>query len=287
MASFLSPSYFTSQHPREGSFVTPTALPPTPFSSPPCLLPSLLLPSSPSSLPPPLVPPPHFLLSSPPYIPSPSPLSSSSASSCPYFPLLLALTPPSSSPCVQPPVQPSPGASPCPGSAAHHCRPHWEPPTAAGLHHSHDGPGSVLLPAQQPQPRHCAPPPGCRRCCRPPPHPAPPLHLHGACGPGLHRHRGPPGGLPRLGTPHRATHCLPGQHRPPGPREHGPPGPALAHHPPESVSSPVCPPDLHQRLSGLHSLHWIPTEPRQGQPVPVHIDTGRGAHEGGQLGVAH
>ncbi|XP_036184905.1 homeodomain-interacting protein kinase 2 isoform X1 [Myotis myotis] len=179
----------------------------------------------------------------------------------------------------QPPVQPSPGASPCPGSAAHHCRPHREPPPAAGLHHSHDGPGSVLLPAQQPQPRHCAPPPGCRRRC-PPPHPAPPLHLHGARGPGLHRHRGPPGGLPRLGTPHRAAHCLPGQHRPPGPREHGPPGPALAHHPPESVSSPVCPPDLHQRLSSLHRLHWVPTEPRQGQPVPVHIDTGRGHGQG-------
>ncbi|XP_036284441.1 homeodomain-interacting protein kinase 2 isoform X3 [Pipistrellus kuhlii] len=173
----------------------------------------------------------------------------------------------------QPPVQPSPGASPCPGSAAHHCRPHREPPTAAGLHHPHDGPGSVLLPSQQPQPRHCAPPPGRRRR-RPPPHPAPPLHLHGARRPGLHRHRGPPGGLPGLGAPHRAAHCLPGQHRPPGPREHGPPGAALAHHPPEPVSGPVCPPDLHQRLSGLHRLHWIPTEPRQGQPVPVHIDTG-------------
>ncbi|XP_044918982.1 homeodomain-interacting protein kinase 2 isoform X2 [Mustela putorius furo] len=172
--------------------------------------------------------------------------------------------------------QPSPGASPSPGSAAHHRRARREPPPAAGLHHPHDGSGPVLLPAQQPQPRHCAPPPGRRSRSSPPPHPAPPLHLHGTRGLGLHWHRGPPGGLPRLGTPHRAAHCLPGQHRPPGPREHGPPGPALAHHPPESVSSPVCPPDLHQRLSSLHRLHWIPTEPRQGQPVPLHINTGRG-----------
>ncbi|XP_023106387.2 homeodomain-interacting protein kinase 2 isoform X3 [Felis catus] len=182
--------------------------------------------------------------------------------------------------------QPSPGASPPPGSAAHHRRARREPPPAAGLHHSHDGSGPVLLPAQQPQPRHCAPPPGrsCRRS--PPPHPAPPLHLHGARGLGLHRHRGPSGGLPRLSTAHRAAHCLPGQHRPSGPREHGPPGPALAHHPPESVSSPVCPPDLHQRLSSLHRLHWIPTEPRQGQPVPLHINTGRGGEgrEDGQRG---
>ncbi|XP_030886548.1 homeodomain-interacting protein kinase 2 isoform X2 [Leptonychotes weddellii] len=182
--------------------------------------------------------------------------------------------------------QPSPGASPSPGSAAHHRRARREPPPATGLHHSHDGSGPVLLPAQQPQPRHCAPPPGRRCCSSPPPHPAPPLHLHGARGLGLHRHRGPPGGLPRLGTSHRAAHCLPGQHRPPGPREHGPPGPALAHHPPESVSSPVCPPDLHQRLSSLHRLHWIPTEPRQGQPVPLHINTGRGGEgrEDGQRG---
>ncbi|XP_032161851.1 homeodomain-interacting protein kinase 2 isoform X3 [Mustela erminea] len=172
--------------------------------------------------------------------------------------------------------QPSPGASPSPGSAAHHRRARREPPPAAGLHHPHDGSGPLLLPAQQPQPRHCAPPPGRRSRSSPPPHPAPPLHLHGTRGLGLHWHRGPPGGLPRLGTPHRAAHCLPGQHRPPGPREHGPPGPALAHHPPESVSSPVCPPDLHQRLSSLHRLHWIPTEPRQGQPVPLHINTGRG-----------
>nr|XP_035975148.1 homeodomain-interacting protein kinase 2 isoform X1 [Halichoerus grypus] len=182
--------------------------------------------------------------------------------------------------------QPSPGASPSPGSAAHHRRARRDPPPAAGLHHSHDGSGPVLLPAQQPQPRHCAPPPGRRCRSSPPPHPAPPLHLHGARGLGLHRHRGPPGGLPRLGTSHRAAHCLPGQHRPPGPREHGPPGPALAHHPPESVSSPVCPPDLHQRLSSLHRLHWIPTEPRQGQPVPLHINTGRGGEgrEDGQRG---
>ncbi|XP_032257357.1 homeodomain-interacting protein kinase 2 isoform X2 [Phoca vitulina] len=182
--------------------------------------------------------------------------------------------------------QPSPGASPSPGSAAHHRRARRDPPPAAGLHHSHDGSGPVLLPAQQPQPRHCAPPPGRRCRSSPPPHPAPPLHLHGARGLGLHQHRGPPGGLPRLGTSHRAAHCLPGQHRPPGPREHGPPGPALAHHPPESVSSPVCPPDLHQRLSSLHRLHWIPTEPRQGQPVPLHINTGRGGEgrEDGQRG---
>ncbi|XP_032723712.1 homeodomain-interacting protein kinase 2 isoform X2 [Lontra canadensis] len=182
--------------------------------------------------------------------------------------------------------QPSPGASPSPGSAAHHRRARREPPPAAGLHHSHDGSGPVLLPAQQPQPWHCAPPPGRRSRSSPPPHPAPPLHLHGTRGLGLHRHRGPPGGLPRLSTPHRAAHCLPGQHRPPGPREHGPPGPALAHHPPESVSSPVCPPDLHQRLSSLHRLHWIPTEPRQGQPVPLHINTGRGGEgrEDGQRG---
>ncbi|XP_033049249.1 homeodomain-interacting protein kinase 2 isoform X2 [Trachypithecus francoisi] len=178
-------------------------------------------------------------------------------------------------------LQGGPTQPPSEGSAAHHRGPHREPPTAAGLYHSHHGPGSLLLPAQQPQPRHCPPPPGCSRRRRPPPHPASPLHLHRTCGPGLHRHRGPPGGLARLGAPHRAAHCLPSQHRPPGPREHGPPGPTLTHHPPESVSSPVCPPDLHQRLASLHRLHWIPTEPRQGQPVPLHINTGG---EGGREG---
>ncbi|XP_027626311.1 homeodomain-interacting protein kinase 2 isoform X2 [Tupaia chinensis] len=148
---------------------------------------------------------------------------------------------------------------------------HREPPPPAGLHRAHHGAGSVLLPAQQPQPRRRPPPPGRR----PPPRAAPPLHLHGARCPGLHRHRGPPGGLARLGAPPRAAHCLPGRPRTPGPSEHGPPGPALTHHPPKSVPGPVRPPDLHQRLAGLHGLHWIPTEPRQGQPVPLHISTGR------------
>lgn len=160
-----------------------------------------------------------------------------------------------------------------PGSAAHGCRPHWESPSAAGLHHSYHGSGSVHLPAQQPQPWHCSPPPGCG--C-PPPCPASPLHLHSAHSPRLHQHCSPPGGIPRLSTTHRAAHCLSGQHRPPGPREHGAPGPALAHHSPQSVSGPVCPPDLYQRLASLHRLHWISTESCQGQPIPLHINTGGG-----------
>lgn len=163
------------------------------------------------------------------------------------------------------------------GSAAHGYRPHWESPSAAGLHHSDYGPGSIHLPAQQPQPWHCTPPPGCS--C-PSPHPASPLHLYRAHSPRLHRHRSPPGGLPRFSTPHCAAHCLSGRHRPPSPREHGAPGPTLTHHPPQSVSSPVCPSDLHQRLASLHRLHWIPTESCQGQPIPLHINTGGTRREG-------
>lgn len=157
-----------------------------------------------------------------------------------------------------------------PGPAAHGSRAKWRSSAPAGLHHPHHRhSGPVLLPSQQPLSfGQCPPAPGRHA----PAQPAAPLHLHNPGCSGLHRHRGPPGGIAGLGAPRSPARKLPTKHRPPGPSQHGPPRAALAHPAPQPVPGPVCPPGLHQRLACLHCLHWIPAEPHQGQPVPLPLE---------------
>ncbi|CAG13124.1 unnamed protein product [Tetraodon nigroviridis] len=157
-----------------------------------------------------------------------------------------------------------------PGSAAHGGRAKRRSPAPAGLHRpDHRRSGPLLLPSQQPLPYwKCPPAPGRHA----PAQSAPPLHLHGARCPGLDGHRGPPGGVAGLGAPRGPARELPAEPRPPGASQHGPPRAALAHPAPQPVPGPVRPPGLHQRLPGLHRLHWIPAQPHQGQPVPLPLE---------------
>ncbi|KAJ7329091.1 hypothetical protein JRQ81_015265 [Phrynocephalus forsythii] len=128
------------------------------------------------------------------------------------------------------------------------------------------------FPHNKPQPRHGPSTSGCS-CRGSPPHPASSLYIHCTCCSGLHGHRGPFGGFPRFRSSRGTAHDIPSQHRPPGSSEHGSSCPSVAHDPPESVPGSVCPPDLYQCVSGLR-LHWISPEPHQGQPVPIHLNTG-------------
>lgn len=158
------------------------------------------------------------------------------------------------------------------GPAAHHDRSNRESPATASLHHSNDCSGTIFLPTQQPQPWY-SPSPLSSGCSCSPPRSASSLHVHSTGGSRLHRHRCPFGGFPRFSSSCGTAHCVPSQHCPPSSCQHGSTCPPISHHPPKSVSGSVCPPDLYQCIASL-CLHWISPEPHQGQPVPLHLNTG-------------
>eukprot|EP00066_Takifugu_rubripes_P016052 XP_011605318.1 PREDICTED: homeodomain-interacting protein kinase 2 isoform X2 [Takifugu rubripes] len=156
------------------------------------------------------------------------------------------------------------------GSAAHDSRAKRRPPAPAGLHRpNHRRSSPVLLPSQQSLSYwKCPPAPGRHT----PAQSAPPLHLHGPRRPGFHGHRGPPSGVAGLGAARCPAWKLPTEPRSPGPGQHGPPCAALPQPAPKPVPGPVRPPGLHQRITRLHRLHWIPAQPHKGQPVPLPLE---------------
>lgn len=156
------------------------------------------------------------------------------------------------------------------GPAAHGSRAKRRPSTSAGLHHPHNRSSApILFSSQQPLSHGQRPP---TLSCPTYAQPTPPLCLHSPCHPGLVRHSGPPCGVTRYSTSCSPAWKLSTGLSPTGPGQHGPPSSALTYTAPQSVPGPVCPPGLHQRLTRLHCLHWIPAEPHQGQPVPLPLE---------------